>query len=164
MGNMKSINQNLEEIEKKPPTPMDRVIAAILRFPPVFRKMHREVFSRGQNKVGIAIANHHVMIMKVLHETGTLSSTEIGEVLCVSKSQMTHSTEKLMKLGLIKKSPDNIDRRKVNIALTPKGQATVRKIDKVLLDIIHERLSSISDDDLEKLAESFDNIVEVFSK
>ena len=143
---------------------MDRVIAAILRFPPIFRKMHREIFARGQQKVGIAIASHHVMIMKILHEAGILSSTEIGEVLCVSKSQMTHSTEKLMKMGLVEKRPDIIDRRKVNIALTPKGETATQEIDKVLLDIIHERLSSFSDEDLEKLAESFDNIVEVFSK
>ena len=149
---------------KETPAPMDRVIAAILRFPPVFRKMHREVFARGQNQVGIAIANHHVMIMKILHENGTLSSTEIGEILCVSKSQMTHSTEKLMKMGLVEKRPNIIDRRKVDIALTPKGQAAIRKIDKVLLDLLHEHLSDLSDDDLEKLAGSFDNIVEVFSK
>jgi len=56
--------------------------------------------------VGIAMANHHATIMKMLQKSGTLNSTELGEILFVSKSQMTHSTEKLMKMGLVEKKPN----------------------------------------------------------
>lgn len=76
---------------------------------------------------------------------------------------MTHSTEKLVNMGLIEKQQDTVDRRKVNIRLTSKGQTTIQRIDEVMLDLIQERILGLSDDELEKLAESFDNFVEVFS-
>jgi len=142
---------------------MDRAITAILRFPPIVRKMQREMYARGEPKVGIAIAYHHVLIMKMLQELGMLNTSELGAMIFVSNAQMTHSTEKLMWLGLIEKDRDIVDRRKVNIRLTPKGEETIQTIHEVMVDLVRERLSGLSDSDLQKLAESFDNIVEVFS-
>lgn len=145
------------------PDSIDRAINAVMRFPPVIRKIHREIFDRGQRKIGIDLGHHHVMIMRVLQEYGMLSSSELASMIFASNAQITHSTEKLMYMGLVDKQSDTIDRRKVNIRLTPKGQATVQKIDEALLDLLRERLSSLSNDDLEKLSESFDNITDVFS-
>jgi len=143
---------------------LDRAIAATLRFYPMTRKIQREILARGQQKAGVDIAYHHAVIMITLQEHGVLSSSELGGMICVSKAQMTHSTDKLADMGLVEKQQDAVDRRKVIIRLTPKGEATVKKIDEVMLDFIHEQLSSLSNEELEKLAESFDNIIEVFSK
>jgi len=139
-------------------------MAVILDFYPVIRRMQYNLYARGLQELDIDIANHHATIMKMLQESGTLSSIELGKELFVSRSQMSHSTKKLMKMGLVEKRPNLIDRRKVKIALTPKGEAEIQKMDTALLDLIHERVLGLSNDDLEKLTESFENIVQVFAK
>jgi DNA-binding MarR family transcriptional regulator len=149
-------------LDNESPEPIDRAIKAILRFPPVMRRMHREVFAKAQREVGIAIAHHHIMIMKTLQELGPLSSSDLAAMVFISNAQMTHSTEKLMWMGLIEKQQDTTDRRKVIIRLAPKGQVAIQRFDEAMFDLIRDRIADLSADDLEKLAESFDNIVEVF--
>jgi DNA-binding MarR family transcriptional regulator len=102
------------------------------------------------------------MIMKMLHESGTLYSSEIGDGISIAKPQMTHSIDKLIGLGMVERQPDTKDRRKINIRLTQKGRDTVDRLDRIMKDFLSDKLSVFSDDELEKLAESFNYIAETF--
>lgn len=74
-------------MRKQSPESLDRAIAAILRFPPIMRKIQREFFAKGQHRAGITIAYHHVMIMRTLHDFGMLNSSDLGAITFVSKAR-----------------------------------------------------------------------------
>lgn len=143
----------------------DRAIAAILRFIPFVRRMHREIYAYAKKKYEVdnALAIHHFLILKTLQEFGTLSSSELGAMIFVSRAQMTHSAKKLIDRGLITKKRDVVDHRKVKIQLTSKGQRTIQWLDEVVVDHTLDYISSLDEGDLEKLTESFDYIDQVFS-
>lgn len=144
---------------------MDRVIATILRIPPtIHSKILRETFSKAIHQAEFGLAHHYVMIMNILQESGTLSSSEIGAITSISKAQMTHSVKKLVMMGLIEKHSDANDRRKFNLRLTPKGHATNQSIDENIANLFRERLSSLSEEELMKLTISHENIAEIFLK
>ncbi len=144
---------------------LEKVIEEMVRIPPIMgRKLQRDLFKVVLKEVGADMAPHHMMIMKMLQESGPLSSSEIGEMLSIAKSQITHSVDKLVKLGLVEREHDTEDRRKIEISLTNKGRSILEKVDKTIGNHLKEKLAILSDDELEKLTESFRYIAEAFSK
>ena len=144
---------------------LDRVIESMIRIPPIIhRKLHRELFKVVLQQFGTDIAPHHLMIMKELQESGTLHSSEIGDAISIAKPQMTQSIDKLIGMGMVEREPDTKDRRKISIRLTQQGRDTVDRLDKIMKDFVRERLNVLSDDELDKLAESFQYIAKTFSK
>jgi len=144
---------------------LDEVAELLTRIPPIMhRKIHRYVFKATFTQAGEDISLHHLIILKELQIEGPLHLSEIGDIIGISKPQMTHSTDKLFSLGMIERQPDAHDRRKINILLTQKGRDTLEKLEKIIRSRIKERLSALSDDELEKLTQSFKYIKEAFSK
>jgi DNA-binding MarR family transcriptional regulator len=144
---------------------LDRVIESMVRIPPIMhRKLYRELFRVVLQQFGTDIAPHHLMIMKMLQESGTLYSSEIGDGISIAKPQMTHSIDKLIGLGMVEREHDTEDRRKINIRLTQKGRDTVERLDQIMKDLVRNKLSVLSEDELGKLAESFNYIAETFLK
>ena len=144
---------------------LDKAIKEMVRIPPiVHRKLHRDLFRVVLEEVGADIAPHHMMIMKMIQESSLLSSSEIGGALSIAKSQMTHSVDKLIELGMVEREHGTEDRRKIRISLTDKGRSTLERVDKTINDRLKEKLAILSDDELEKLAESFRYIAEKLAK
>jgi len=144
---------------------LDRVIESMIQIPPVMhRKLHRDLFKVVIQQFGMDIAPHHLMIMKELKESGTLYSSEIGDAISIAKPQMTQSIDKLIGMGMVEREQDTKDRRKISIRLTKKGLDTVERLDNIMKSFVRDKLAILSDDELEKLAESFNNIAQTFSK
>ena len=144
---------------------LDRVIESMIQIPPIMhRKLHRELFKVVLQQFGMDIAPHHLMIMKELKESGTLHSSEIGDAISIAKPQMTQSIDKLIGMGMVEREPDTKDRRKISIRLTQQGRDTVERLDKIMKDFVRDKLTVLSDDELDKLAESFHYIAKTFSK
>ena len=144
---------------------LNMAIEEMVRISPILhRKLHRDLFRVVLEEVGIEIGPHHMMIMRRINESGTLSSTEIGETLSIAKSQMTHSIDRLIKLGMVEREHSREDRRKVNISITNKGRTTLERVDKSIYNRLRENMAVLSDEELEKLAECFRYIAGSFSK
>jgi DNA-binding MarR family transcriptional regulator len=151
--------------ETERPDPMDRAIDAVLHLQPIMhRKMQREVFFTGLRQLGLDIAAHHVIIMGTLQNLGRASSSEVGEVTYISKAQMTHSTNKLIRMGLLESHPDTRDKRKSNLQLTAKGRYTIDRMHHIVVGLLKERLSSLPPDEVEKLGRSLEEAAGVFMK
>lgn len=145
--------------------PLARVIDSMLRTVPVIRrKLHREVLKSILQQFGQGISPLHLMILKVLEESGDMLSSEIGDELSIARPQMTYSIDKLISLGMVERQPDTRDRRKIYIRLTPEGRDAVGQLDGMMANRVRTRLSALTDDELKKLAASFDNIRETFLK
>jgi DNA-binding MarR family transcriptional regulator len=103
------------------------------RIPPILhRKLHRDLFKVVLEEVGANIAPHYMMIMRLIQESGPLSSSEIGETLSIAKSQMTHSVDKLIELGLVEREQGTEDRRRIEISLTDKGRSMLEQVDATI--------------------------------
>jgi len=144
---------------------LDRVIEAMVRIPTIIhRKLHRSVLRVALEQFGTDITSHHLMIMKALQDSEMLHSSEIAEMVAIARPQMTHSIDRLIDLGMVERQLDIEDRRKIDIRLTQQGRDTLEKLDVVIKGRMKEKLSSFSDDEMKKLAESFEYIAETFSK
>jgi DNA-binding MarR family transcriptional regulator len=128
------------------------------------RKIHREVFRAIYEQPTDDLAPHHLMIMRMLHEMGPCHLTGIGDEIAISRSQMTHSTDKLISLGLIERHPDGRDRRKIIVQLTAKGEETLGKLQQITRDRLQAKLACLTDADLDRLAASLRNMAEIITK
>jgi len=141
------------------------VFELLVRVLPVMhKKIHRDVFKTTIEEVGEDMAPHHLMILKMLRGGGLLNMSEIGEEIAISQSQMTHSTDKLIKLGMIDRQAGIKDRRRVLIKLTPKGKEYLEKLDPIMRSRVESKLSLLSDNDLGKLATSLRDVADIFAK
>ena len=99
------------------------------------------------------IAKHHFMILKLLQEQKTLFVSEIVQMLGITKSQMTVSVDKLIKLAYVERLADPNDRRKIFISLTKEGEDITSKISKRIKQRFFEDIKQLTQkelDDLEK--------------
>jgi DNA-binding MarR family transcriptional regulator len=152
-------------MEREPGEPLDRVIAAMVRIPAIMvRKLHREVIQPALEEVGMDFAPHHMAIMKALGDGGESHMSEVGDMMGIAKAQMTHSVDRLIASGMVARASDIEDRRKVDIRLTAEGRDTVKRLDKIIEDRMRAKLACLDDDELERLADSFDYIANAFSK
>ena len=106
------------------------------------------------------IAKHHFMILKMLQENETLYVTEIVHSLGITKSQMTASVDKLLKLGFVERWADTKDRRRVFIKLTEDGSLITEKIFSRIKERFYEDIKVLSQNDLNDL----ENGLEVLHK
>jgi len=128
------------------------------------RKMHRQVFLAALRQLGMDIGIHHVAIMRVLQDHGQATSSEIAESTYISKAQMTHSTGKLIRMGLIESHRDDRDKRKINLQLTTEGCHTLPRVHQVVVGLLKERLSGLPPDEVEKLGRSLEEAAILFMK
>ena len=144
---------------------IDELVELMIRIPSILhRRLHQKVVSSALEQVGIDLAFHHLMIMKILEKTGTMHSTEIGDKFGIAKSQMTHSIDKLRDFGMVEREADDMDRRKINIRLTQKGKQTLRQLNQIIENKMREKLIKINEAELKKLADSFKYIADTFPK
>ena len=88
----------------------------------------------------------------------------IADKLSISRSHMTGHIDQLVKEGLLKKVPDNNDRRIIRIITTPKGKAVRDEYLKIFKKHIEEKLTILSPEELEEFYTSIDTIQNVVIK
>lgn len=130
----------------------------------LFRLFRKKFFKhkRRLNKGQMPHSSYHVL--KILKKHGELPITKIGKQIHVSKSNMTSLIDKLVEEGLAIRIPDKHDRRVINIAITDKGNDLLRDWRKHADDEIKKSLSSLADEDLERLYQSVENIKDILKK
>jgi DNA-binding MarR family transcriptional regulator len=75
-------------------------------------------------------------VLRVLQLSGALSPSELAELTLRSTGGMTQIVDRLASAGLVGRTPDPTDRRRVVVGLTPKGR---RLVDKAQATYAHER-------------------------
>ena len=144
---------------------LDGVFDLLVRVLPVMhKKIHRDVFKATIEQTSENMAPHHLKILKMLRESGSLNMSEIGEGIAISQSQMTHSTDKLIKLGMVKRHPIARDRRKIHVKLTTKGKEYLEKLDPIMRSRMESKLSVLTDKDMERLTTSLRDVADIFTK
>ena len=94
-------------------------------------------FYRRKNPRGYRPSSEALAVMEHLHATGPLTVTEAALHLDRSQSAVSELIERLVKRGLLTRIPDERDRRRTLVWLSPEGAALLQE-ERQVLD--HDRL------------------------
>jgi len=134
------------------------------RLPILHRSFHKDIMKAMRENLEEGISRYHLEVVKTLEDYGTMHVTEIGDMLLISKPQMTRLIDELIDLGMVERQPDETDRRKINISLTEKGRGTVEKFRDTIKGVIQTRLSPLPEKDLVELSAALKQVLQVASK
>jgi DNA-binding MarR family transcriptional regulator len=140
---------------------LEQIALDILTILPLFQKKLLKPEDVGCH-YGIAPTHFHSLI--ILEEFGMLPVSDIGRKLMVSKPNMTPIIDKLIAEGFVERLPHKTDRRIINIALTDRGKQFLAAHKGMIADKLKARLSDLSEEDLNVLLTSLENIRDVIMK
>jgi DNA-binding MarR family transcriptional regulator len=106
--------------------------------------------------------NYMIIINSKYYENQPISV--MADKLSISRSHMTSHIDQLVKEGLLKKVPDNKDRRIIRVTTTPKGKTVREKYLKIFEKHIGDKLTLLSPEELEEFYTSIDTIQNVVTK
>ena len=106
--------------------------------------IHRNFFR--QMKLPLPI--NQFSVLKVLENEGPLTSRDLGEVLAISKQQLTPILEKLEQRACIIRRVMVSDRRFIEISLTDEGRQIIASFDELLRQRIETDLRTLSGKEL----------------
>ncbi len=125
---------------------------------------HRKLFKVDFETVSRDIFRPHVVIMRILKDSGSLPVSEVGRRVAISRPQMTHLLDKLISLGLVERIPDANDRRVINVGLTTLGGKDLKQCRGLVRENIKRKLSLLEDDEIAKLSATLQALRELGSK
>ena len=102
--------------------------------------------------------------MLYLKKHNSLSMSDLGKILLISKPNVTALINKLIAKGLVVRSSDKQDRRVIMIRLSSKGIQFMEKNIKKHMKQIIVKLTTLSDNELNLLSESLQNVKNILSK
>lgn len=137
----------------------DRVAEDLAALMPFY---HKTIIKSGQGTSGIQIAQYRVL--GVLSRYGTLSISEIGKRLFISKPYMTILIDTLIEEGYAERLPDSHDRRIIRIAITQTGKRHFRQGGLLFKTAFKASLSELDEADLERLHASINSVRQILEK
>jgi len=144
---------------------LEKVALELISIPPlIHRCIRRKVSKNTSPHIDQDITRNHFLILILLEDKGTLHVAEICQELQISKAQMTHLIDKLVKLDYVKREPSSNDRRAINISISPRGKAGLEKEKNMLFNAIKEDISALSTEDLNQLSTSLRKTKDILSK
>jgi DNA-binding MarR family transcriptional regulator len=98
------------------------------------------------------------LVLGILRDHGTMTPSELGERLIVTRATVTGLLDSLERTGFVRRSPNPADRRSLVVEITPAGLAVVQE----LRTIVHRNekawMSSLLDAELQGYIEQLHRI------
>jgi DNA-binding MarR family transcriptional regulator len=92
-------------------------------------------YDRVLRPFGITFARYEVLVLLSFSQSGALPLSKIGERLMVHPTSVTNAIDRLVDAGLVARTADGVDRRRVLASLTPDGERVLKDATKALTDI-----------------------------
>lgn len=137
---------------------LDSIVQNFITIMPLFQK---KLIKRNCGFPHDSLNHSHFQIMVVLKDNGKLPISDVAKRLFISTPNMTKLLARLIDEEMIERIPDKKDRRIINIALTQKGEKHLEAKFKQVHSSIKERLSTLPDEQLNKLNSSLENLRDV---
>lgn len=106
-----------------------------------------------KNAENLGLTLQQLAILNTLFTTPKLTQHDLAEQLISSKSTISVSVDKLVKMGLVERNPSEEDRREVRLHLTEEGKELSKKSSKNALfyKAMLSALEKMPDDDIKAL-------------
>lgn len=89
-------------------------------------------FDRVLKPFGITFARFEVLVLLSFSSTGQLALSKIGERLMVHPTSVTNAIDRLVDAGLVQRTVDAADRRRVLASLTDEGERVLKEATSAL--------------------------------
>lgn len=111
-----------------------------------------------------SLPNSHIRVILYLARFNSSSISEIAKNLNISKPNMTPIIDKLIDEDLVTRYPDPNDRRILRVDLTAKATDFFNDVRNCAKEIILDKISSLPDDDLDRLENSLIDLIDISQK
>ncbi len=118
----------------------------------VLKKLYKTLndsLAKDLKRLGISVTDY--AILSVLESTGAIPMQKLGELVLITSGTITYATDRILKVGLVKKIQDEFDKRKFLIELTETGYETLKNINSEHLPYLGKVLGSFSGDELDEI-------------
>ncbi len=139
---------------------IDGILENMIHIMPVF---HRKLLRMDLDGVTDNLTRLHLAIMGMLSETG-MTMSELAKISMMTKPQMTHLIDQLVRLGVVERCPDATDRRVINLVLTDKGRVLLEDMKRKVKETIRNRLASLTAEELTQMSAALDTLRRIGSK
>lgn len=85
-------------------------------------------FNQQASKVGIGTNTSERLALRVLHQIGSMSLSELGKATTLSRAAVTSLADRLERTGLATRKPHETDRRRIDFSLTRRGTEQVEMV------------------------------------
>lgn len=126
--------------------------------------LNRNIFNPNVLAKKFNVPHSHIKVLLYLINHGPHSISKMAKDLCISKPNMTPVIDKLVEDGLVTRDYDPTDRRVILIQTTPKALEFLKETQEYVKELIKEKLSSLSDEDLNTLSTSLDTCLSIIKK
>ena len=133
---------------------IDYILENLLLILPVF---HKRLLRMDLSGVTGNLTRLHLGIMGLLSEGG-MTVSEVAKVSMVTKPQMTHLVDQLVRLGIVERCPDTTDRRVINLALTEHGRALLEDLKRKVRQTIKNSLAGLTPEELAQMAQALETL------
>ena len=139
---------------------IDRILDNMMHIMPVF---HRKLLRMDLGGVSENLTRLHFAIMGVL-STANMTMSDLAKVLMITKPQITHLVDQLVRLGIVDRMPDVTDRRVINLALTDKGRILLKEMKQKIKENTKNRLASLTAEELSEMSAALETLRRIGSK
>lgn len=137
---------------------LDTLVENLFEFSPI---LHKKLLKPSKYSNNTILPVNQMMVLATLYDEGSLSISEIGKKLYISKPQMTSIIDKLIKEEFVERIHDKEDRRVININITEKGKKYTNDVLKLLKEKMRKKLSALSEEKLKSVADSMENVINI---
>ena len=139
---------------------IDSILDSMAQVLPLF---HRKLLRMDLGGISGDLSRLHFGIMEILSDRD-MTVTELARMTNMSKSQMTAAIDKLVKLDVLERHPDEKDRRVINIVLTEHGRILLREVRRKIKQSIRKTLSNLTPEELAEMSAALKTLREIGTK
>lgn len=115
----------------------------LLRFSRQFGKFYARQFAPLLERTGLSMREVHVLLF-LANNPGCDTARDVTELRGLSKSQVSQAVELLAAEGLLRRTPDETDRRVVHLNITEAGQPLARECQDIQATCVRRLLEGLS--------------------
>lgn len=106
----------------------------------------------------------YILVLLTLKKFGAIPISRIGEWMGIARPNMTSIIDGMTDKGWINRSSSPTDRRIINIEMTEAGKRYLEDFIERLYPVMQEQFSMLSDEDVEKMVTSLENLMDIGKK
>jgi len=118
----------------------EKVMMAIVRAAENFKRTHSAIFK----KFGLSFPQYNILRVLEASDRGQNKISAVGKIMLVPGANMTGLAKRLEQNDFILRKPDSKDERVTLLAITKKGQDTLKRIEKEKNQAIDRILSDLN--------------------
>ncbi|EJP6471982.1 MarR family transcriptional regulator [Clostridium sporogenes] len=126
--------------------------------------LHKKLLNPDELKRNFPLPPSHVKVIIYLKHNGNCSISKIAKDLLISKPNMTPIIDKLISENMVTRYTDSKDRRIIRVELTEKGTDFIKDQERLVKDLLTEKISNLPGDDLKYLSDHIVHLKDIILK